>query len=183
MKLGKHWVAHVELSDKPDEWVSVVNEIPADSSCKYRLDKTTGQLSLARVLPRSITYPTSYGFIPHTRSKADDEETDVMIVTSEPVLPLTIARARIIGGFAETSSDLGVPDDRMIAVVENDPNTAELKDVDDLEAALRTRIERFVVEYKQNEDIQVTFDGWFDRAEALERLRKAFKLGKKRAAK
>lgn len=183
MKLGKHWVAHVELSDKPDEWISIVNEIPAGSCCKYRLDKTTGQLSLARMLPRHVSFPTNYGFIPHTRSKADDEETDVMVVTAEPLLPLTILRARIIGGFSETSSDVGEPDDRLIAVAVNDPNTSALHEVEQLDAELRTRIERFVREYKANEDIEVAFDGWFDRDTALGRLHKALKLAKKRAAK
>ena len=62
MKLGKRWVAQVQPSDDPDAWVPVVNEIPSGSSCKYRLDKTTGQLTLARVLAPELAYPAHYGF-------------------------------------------------------------------------------------------------------------------------
>jgi inorganic pyrophosphatase len=41
MKLGKHWVEHIARSPEPDAWIPVVNEIPAGSCCKYRLDKVT----------------------------------------------------------------------------------------------------------------------------------------------
>ena len=76
MKLGKHWVARIERSEDPESWVPAVNEISTGSRCKYRLDKTTGQLELARALPRDVAFPMNYGFIPHTRCCADDEETD-----------------------------------------------------------------------------------------------------------
>lgn len=183
MKLGKHWVAHTPRSDKPDEWVSVVNEIPAGSCCKYRLDKTTGQLELARALPHAVTFPTNYGFIPHTRCAVDDEETDVLIITAEPLLPLTIVKARVVGGFFETSSDKGEPEERLLAAAVNDANVAKVEALEEVDHELRKQIERFVHEYKQNQNVQVTFDGWFDRSTALERLHKAFKLAKKRAAK
>lgn len=182
MKLGKHWVEHIAPSDEPEQWVPVVNEIASGSACKYRLDKITGQLELARALPRDVAFPTNYGFIPHTRCGADDEETDVMILSREPLLPLTIVRARVIGGFDEHASDTGEPEERLIATAVDDPGVDGLHDVADLDADLRGAIERFVRTYKQAENVQVTFEGWFDRDAALDRLRRGFKRARKRAA-
>jgi inorganic pyrophosphatase len=183
MKLGKRWVEQIASSDDPDAWVPVVNEISSGSCCKYRLDKVTGQLELARALPRNVAFPTNYGFVPHTRCSADDEETDVMIVSGEPLLPLTIVRARVIGGFYETESDQDEPEERLLAVAIDDPSVAEVQSVEDLDPGLRAQIEAFVRTYKQNQNVQVTFDGWFDRDTALDRLRRGFKRAKKRPAK
>jgi inorganic pyrophosphatase len=183
MKFGKHWVENIARSDEPEAWVPVVNEISTGSACKYRLDKVTGQLELARALPRDVAFPTNYGFVPHTRSDADDEETDVMILSREPLLPLTIVRARVVGGFVEKPSDQSEPEERLIAAAVDDPEVADVQCIADLDADLRASIEAFVRTYKQNQDVVVSFEGWFDRDDALDRLRRGFKRAKKRAAK
>lgn len=179
MKLGKHWVARVQPSDDPDAWVPVVNEIPSGSSCKYRLDKTTGQLALARVLAHELTYPANYGFVPGTRG-ADDEEIDILVLTRAPLLPLTIVHAHVIGGFVERASDMQEPEDRLLATAIDDPSVADVHGID---GELRGRIEAFVRTYKQDQGIEVAFEGWLDRGAALDRLRRGFKRAKKRPAK
>ena len=179
MKLGKRWVAQVQPSDDPDAWVPVVNEIPSGSSCKYRLDKTTGQLALARVLARELAYPANYGFVPGTRG-ADDEEIDILVLTLEPLLPLTIVRAHVIGGFVEHASDQSEPEERLLATAIDDPSVADVHGID---GELRGRIEAFVRTYKQDQGIEVAFEGWLDRTAALDRLRRGFKRAKKRPAK
>jgi inorganic pyrophosphatase len=180
MKLGKRWVAQIRASDDPDAWVPVVNEIPSGSSCKYRLDKITGQLALGRVLPRELTYPASYGFVPGTRG-ADDEELDILVLAREPLLPLTIVRAHVIGGFVERASDQQEPEERLLATAIDDPSVADVHGVDDL-GELRGRIEAFVRTYKQDQGIEVAFEGWLDRDAALDRLLRGFKRAKKRPA-
>lgn len=180
MKLGKRWVAQIQPSDDPDAWVPVVNEIPSGSSCKYRLDKATGQLALARVLPHELTYPANYGFVPGTRG-ADDEEVDILVLTREPLLSLAIVRAHVIGGFVERASDQGEPEERLLATAIDDPSVASVHGVDDL-GELRGRIEAFVRTYKQDQDIEVAFEGWLDRDAALDRLRRGLKRAKKRPA-
>ncbi len=181
MKLGKRWVAQVPPSDEPDVWVPMVIEIPAGSSCKYRLDKTTGQLALARVLPHEVTYPANYGFVPQTRG-ADDEEVDILVLAREPLLPLTIVRAHVIGGFVERAGDRPEPEERLLATAIDDPSVAGVHGVDDL-GELRGRIEAFVRTYKQDLGIEVAFEGWIDRGAALDRLRRGFKRARKRSAK
>src|SRR3954471_22173587 len=170
MKLGKRWVAQISPSDDPAAWVAVVKEIPSGSSCKYRLDKITGQLELARVLPREITYPANYGFVPHTRG-ADDEEIDVLVLTREPLLPLTIVRAHVIGGFVEHASDQAEPEERLLATASGDPSVADVHGIDDL-GELRGRIEAFSRTYKEDQGIEVTFERWIDRDAALDVLRR-----------
>jgi inorganic pyrophosphatase len=183
MKLGKRWIARIAPSDDPAAWVPIVNEISRGSCCKYRLDKTTGQLSLARALPPGLAFPTNYGFIPHTRSSADDEETDVLILSGEPLLPLTLARVRIVGGFVLSTSDQSEPEERLVAAALEDPAVDQIHGVTDLDPRLKEGIEKFTRTYKQNQGIDVSFDGWLDREAALERLRRDFKAARKRAAK
>jgi inorganic pyrophosphatase len=181
MKFGKRWVAQIPPSDDPDAWVPVVNEIPSGSACTYRLDKHTGQLALARVLPREITYPANHGFVPRTRG-ADDEEIDILVLTREPLLPLAIVRAHVIGGLVERASDQAEPEERLLATAVDDPATADVHGVDDL-GELRDRIELFVRTYKQDQGVEVTFERWIDRDTALDVLRRGFKRAKKRPAK
>jgi inorganic pyrophosphatase len=177
------WIARIEPSDDPAAWVPVINEIASGSCCKYRLDKKTGQLALARALPPDVSFPANYGFIPHTRSDADDEETDVMVLSGEPLLPLTIVRARIVGGFIETTSHKQASEPRLLAVAIDDPAVEQIRDLQDLPQSMKARIEAFVLASKENQEVEVTFDQWLDRGAALAHLRRAFEAARKRPPK
>jgi inorganic pyrophosphatase len=181
MKHENSWVSRIELSYDPSEWVPVVNEIARGSCCKYRLDKATGQLALARALPRDVSFPTNYGFIPHTRSEADDEELDVLILSGEALLPLTIIRARVIGGFLETNSHKRAREARLLAAAIDDPAVARIRDLADVADSLRSQVEAFVLTSKEDPQIDVSFDGWLDRRAALARLDAAMRAAEKRA--
>ena len=74
----------------------VVIEIPKGSKNKYELDKETGLLKLDRVLYSSVHYPADYGFIPRTYCD-DGDPLDALVLSQEPVYPLTIVKARAIG--------------------------------------------------------------------------------------
>jgi len=181
MKLGKRWVAQIPPSDDPGAWVPVVNEIPSGSACQYRLDKLTGQLSLARVLPREVTYPANHGFVPQTRG-ADDEAIHILVLSREPLLPLAIVRAHVIGGFVERTGGQAEPEERLLATAIDDPSVADVHGVEDV-GELRGRIEAFVRTYKQDRGVEVALERWIDRDAALDVLRRGFKRAKKRPAK
>jgi inorganic pyrophosphatase len=183
MKSEESWIARIESSDDPAVWVPVINEIARGSCCKYRLDKKTGQLALARALPPGVSFPTSYGFIPRTRSEADDEETDVLLISGEPLLPLTIVRARIVGGFIETNSGKRAAEPRLLAVAIDDPAVEQIHDLKDIPQNMKARIEAFVLSSKQDPQLEVSFDGWLERAAALAQLQRAFEAAEKRAPK
>src|SRR5213075_1904010 len=89
------------------------------SKNKYELDKQTGFLRLDRVLYSAVHYPADYGFLP--RSFCDDgDPLDVLVLSQEPVFPLTIVQARAVG-VMRMRDDKGL-DDKIIAVSVNDPS-------------------------------------------------------------
>lgn len=182
MKPESSWISRVEQPDDPSDWVHVINEVACGSCAKYRLDKTTGQLLLARALPPHVPFPTNYGFVPHTRSDADDEEIDVLLLSGQPLLPLTIVRARIVGGFLETNSHKRAVEARLLAIAADDPAVEQIRDLAAVPVSLRSRIESFVLASKEDEKIEVSFDGWLERDAALAQLQRAFQASKKRAA-
>ncbi|MCA9579407.1 MAG: inorganic diphosphatase, partial [Myxococcales bacterium] len=74
----------------------VIIEVPTGSKNKYELDKESGLLKLDRVLYSAVHYPANYGFIP--RSFCDDgDPLDALVLTMEPLYPLTVVDARAIG--------------------------------------------------------------------------------------
>src|SRR6202048_1386341 len=79
----------------PAEFTAVI-EIPMGSSVKYELDKETGLIKLDRILYSAVYYPANYGFIPQTLAGGDDP-LDVLVLSQEAVVPLTIIHARALG--------------------------------------------------------------------------------------
>ena len=106
-----------------------VIEIPAGSKMKYEIDKASGLLVLDRVLYSSVHYPHNYGFIPRTHAD-DGDALDVLVLMQEPVHPLTIVRARAIGGF-HMRDDKG-EDDKIVAVAIDDPAVAHYQEATEL---------------------------------------------------
>src|SRR5690242_17202926 len=96
-----------------EESVPVIVEIPKGSKNKYELDKETGLLRLDRVLHSAVHYPADYGFIPRTFCD-DGDPLDVLVLSQEPVYPLTIVAARPIG-VMRMRDDKGT-DDKIVAV-------------------------------------------------------------------
>src|SRR5262249_49513437 len=91
----------------------VIIEIPKGSKNKYELDKETGLLRLDRVLYSAVYYPADYGFIPRTYCD-DGDPLDVLVLSQEPVYPLTIVEARAIG-LMRMRDEKG-SDDKVVAV-------------------------------------------------------------------
>jgi inorganic pyrophosphatase len=117
----------------------VVIEIPMGSSVKYELDKRTGLLKLDRVLYSAVYYPANYGFIPQTLAQ-DDDPLDVLVLCQEPVVPLTLVKARAIGLM--TMIDSGKKDHK----------------ANELPQHRLTMLRRFFQDYKQLEGKAVEVD-------------------------
>ena len=79
----------------PESFTAVI-EISKGSSNKYELDKQTGLLRLDRILHTATHYPANYGFIPITYGD-DNDPLDVLVLCSEPILPLTLVQCYPIG--------------------------------------------------------------------------------------
>lgn len=162
-----------------DEFVPVVIEIPQGSKLKYEIDKTTGLLMLDRVLYSSVHYPANYGFIP--QSHADDgDPLDVLVLMQEPVVPLTIVRARAIGGL-RMRDDKG-EDDKIIAVAIDDPSVNHYREASELPPHVVRELDRFFRDYKVLEGKESVVDKPYDRATALTVMRAALDGYRSKAA-
>ncbi|QDU38920.1 Inorganic pyrophosphatase [Maioricimonas rarisocia] len=134
---------------------TVVVEIPSGSKVKYELDKQTGMLRLDRLLYSAVHYPANYGFIPQTYAE-DDDPLDVLVVTQEPVAPLTLVRARTIGLM--TMVDSGKRDHKILAVAMDDPEYNTFHEASDLPVHRLAMLRRFFQDYKTLEGKAVEVD-------------------------
>ena len=130
---------------KADEFVAVI-EISKGSKVKYELDKETGMIKFDRLLFTSMVYPANYGFIPRTLG-GDGDPLDVLVITTEPLLPNTLVEARPIGMIQMI--DDGEADEKIIAVATTDPFLKNVKCLDDLPQHTYDEMVHFFARYKE----------------------------------
>ncbi len=156
-----------------EEGFNVVIEIPKGSKLKYELDKPSGMLRVDRVLYSAVHYPANYGFLP--RSYCDDADPlDVLVLGNEPVVPLSLMRARAIGVMR--MEDDGKGDDKIIAVHVHDPAFEQYRDLTEIPQHTRREIQRFFEDYKILETKQVVVEGMLGAKAANEVVRTALRL-------
>ena len=147
---------------KKDDFYAVV-EITKGSKLKYELDKETGLLVLDRILYTSTHYPANYGFIPRTLAD-DGDPMDVLILSSEPLLPLSLVRCYPIGVI--TMNDNGAMDEKVIAISYTDPTYNSYKSINALPKHIFDEMQHFFKVYKELEYKPTTVSEVFDVAVA-----------------
>ena len=147
---------------KCDDFVAVI-EIEKGSKMKYELDKETGLLVLDRILYTSTHYPANYGFIPRTLAD-DGDPMDVLVLSSEPLLPLSLVRCYPIGVIIMT--DGGDSDEKIIAIPYSDPTYNGYKNISDLPQHIFDEMQHFFSVYKQLENKSTSVSEVFDKEEA-----------------
>ncbi len=149
-------------------------EIPKGSKNKYEMDKDTGLLRLDRVLHSAVHYPADYGFIPRTYCD-DGDPLDVLVISQEPVFPMTIVEARAIG-VMRMRDEKGI-DDKVIAVSVNDPAVSHYRDKDQLPPHELRQLQRFFEEYKALEhNAEVVVEEMLGPGDAVRILRQSLEL-------
>lgn len=158
----------------PEKFLSLI-EISKGSKNKYELDKETGRLILDRVLFTSTHYPQNYGFIPRTYAR-DYDSLDVLVLTSESVIPMTFVRCRPIGMLNMIDNDL--PDEKIIAVCEDDPFYNQYNDISEIPDHIMAEIKHFFTVYKTLEGKTTAVEMFYGKQEAINTIaecKKAYK--------
>ncbi|RUM59258.1 MAG: inorganic diphosphatase [Persephonella sp.] len=143
-------ISKIPAGKNPPEDIYVVVEIPQGSGIKYEVDKESGAVFVDRFLFTAMYYPFNYGFIPNTLAD-DGDPTDVLVISSEAVVPGSVIRCRPIG-MLEMEDEAGI-DTKVIAVPVSklDRTFDNIKDITDLPEAVREKIKHFFEHYKELE--------------------------------
>ena len=131
-----------------------VIEMPQGSNYKYEADKYDGRLLLHRVINQKI--PHNYGYIENTLGE-DGDPLDVFIISSSPIPPLTKVKCSVV--LALKCIDKGEVDDKLIAIIDGDPEFENKNldvEVERILLYLRTYKEGFIV--KEKVDSKAAFD-------------------------
>jgi len=174
-----HPVHDIELPADLTEYVPCLIEIASGSRLKYEVDKATGLLRLDRVLYSAVHYPANYGFIPQTHAE-DGDPLDILVLMQEPVQPLTIVRARPLGGLRMIDDKGG--DDKIVGVCVDDPAFAHYNSIMELPPHVMRELDRFFRDYKQLEGKLSEVGEMYGKAEALSvinRSRAAYARGER----
>jgi inorganic pyrophosphatase len=149
----------LEVGPNPPHVVHAYIEITPFDLIKYEIDKTTGYMWVDRPQRTSSQPPTLYGFIPRTfcgarvkelspkADKGDGDPLDICVISERPMnRSEVILSARVVGLLQ--AIDGGEADDKVIAVLENDPFWREVEDVSELPRVLVNRLEHYFSTYK-----------------------------------
>lgn len=150
--------------------VEVRIEIPRGSRNKYEYDENAGTIRLDRVLYSSMDYAADYGYIPDSCAP-DGDPLDVLVPVEEPTVPGCLVRARPIG-LLRMSDEKG-EDDKILAVLSDDPRFEELADIGQLARHWLREIENFLRTYKLLEGIETEVFSWEGSRSAQELIRRS----------
>jgi inorganic pyrophosphatase len=172
----------LEIGPEPPRLVHAFIEICPFDLVKYEVDKTTGYLRVDRPQRSSSQPPTLYGFIPRTycgdrvgklmpgAEMGDGDPLDICVISERPISKTEILlNARVVGGLPML--DGGEADDKIVAVLENDPLWAQVEDLSDLPPALIERLNHYFLTYKMVPDqpnkVSIGTPYGFDHAKAV----------------
>ena len=177
----------LDVGPNPPSVVHAYIEITPMDLVKYELDKTTGWLRVDRPQASSSLPPTLYGLIPRTycdrrvaklmkgAKGGDNDPLDICVVSERPInRSEVILNARIVGGLP--MNDGGEADDKIIAVLDNDPVLANITDINHLPEPLVDRLRHYFLTYKYvpgEDQSKVSIDSVYGREQAEKVIRAA----------
>jgi len=133
-------------------------EITPFSTLKYEVDKATGYLKVDRPQRSNALPPYAYGFVPRTwckqrvadiagTAKGDGDPLDICVLSERPIDQADILLScRALGGLLMV--DNNEADDKIIAVLDQDPIWGDARELTDLPPALIDRLRHYFLTYK-----------------------------------
>lgn len=167
-------IEKISLGDDFPNELHVIIEIPMHHDpVKYEIDKSSGTLFVDRFMQTAMHYPCNYGFIPHT-SSGDGDPTDVLVITTYPIISGAVIKARPIGVLL--MEDESGFDEKIIAlpIKKVAPEFAHIDHIEQLNTLLQGRIIHFFSHYKDLDAAKwVKVKGFEGKEKAMEFLTKA----------
>jgi inorganic pyrophosphatase len=171
------------LVPKEKNLVFAVIESPGGTRHKFAFEPTYGIMRLKMTLAEGLMWPYDYGFIPQTLGD-DGDPVDVIVLNDAPTFSGCLLEVRVIGGILLKKN--GVTNNRLVACPRRRKGVAlktdGFDDIRDLPKGTLQGVERFLVEYSQDEGNKITFGGQCSRKRArklIERSHKQFKKKQK----
>lgn len=146
------------VGPKVPELLHAYIEITPFDPVKYEIDKETGYLKVDRPQLSNSLPPTLYGFVPRTycgervaalagAEKGDGDPLDICVLSERPINRADILmHVRPVGGLLMV--DRGEADDKILAVLDNDPVWGAARDIADIPASLVERLRHYFLTYK-----------------------------------
>ena len=158
--------------------VNAVVESPMGTRNKYEYEKDIPGIILDRVLHSSVHYPGDYAFLPQSYYE-DDDPFDILVLVENPTFPGCIIEVRPIALLNMVDDD--GPDNKVIAVPDEDPRFDHVTNIADLSQPRLDEIEEFFETYKnleENKDVKT--DGYEGRQAAYDDIEHALELYQKK---
>ncbi len=153
-----------EIEPGTKEAMNVIVEINKGSKNKYEIDKKTGLIALDRVAHTAQDFPFDYGFVPRSLWH-DNDPLDVVLLTTYPLLPGILVRARPVALMKMIDSGEG-----------DDTRFATLTDLGDINPHTLKEIEHFYGTYKKLQNKVVEVNGFEGKNEAGQAFEEALEL-------
>lgn len=169
------------VGPNPPEILNAYIEITPFDTVKWEIDKETGYLHVDRPQTSNSLPPTLYGFVPRTfcgervaalggTDRGDGDPLDICVLSERPIDRADILlRARPVGGLLMV--DHGEADDKIIAVLEQDPVWGQARDLDEIPRSLVERLRHYFLTYKwrpgENNREDVAIDRIYGAADAV----------------
>lgn len=168
---------------KEKDLVFAVIETPAGIRHKFAFEPTYGIMCLKMTLAEGLMWPYDYGFIPQTVAD-DGDPLDVLVLNDAPTFSGCLLEVRVIGGILLKKND--VSNNRLVACPRRRKGVAlktdEFDEIKDVPKEMLEGIERFLVEYSEEEGNKITYDGSCSRKDARKLIGRAHKAFKKKHA-
>jgi len=149
----------LEVGPEPPRRVHAFIEITPFDVIKYEVDKRSGYLRVDRPHRTSSLPPALYGFVPRSycgervrglmpgAARGDGDPLDICVLSERPIARAEVLLvARVLGGLPMQDGDEA--DDKIIAVLDQDPVWSGAEDLSQLPEALVARLRHFFGTYK-----------------------------------